>query len=57
MKFTDELKEMSMLELQEERAITYHRMKKHQYADESYYEDIESTKLELIEEEIKNRLQ
>lgn len=56
MNFKDELRQMSMLELQQERTSTYHRMKRYQYADEAYYEEAERAKLELIEEEIKNRL-
>ena len=56
MNFKDELRHMSMLELQQERAVTYHRMKKYQYADDAYYEEGEREKLALIEEEIKNRI-
>lgn len=56
MNFKDELKQMSMLELQQERSATYHRMKRYQYADDAYYEENERAKLELIEQEIKNRI-
>ena len=56
MTFKDEIKQMSMLELQQERAATYHRMKRYQYADDAYYEENERAKLELIEQEIKNRI-